>query len=161
MHALHDHVRGVGLQVDLERLHHALGADRALELGEAPQAVHGLRSACELDRHRHERALGLDHRFEVALRRNRKSRLNDVHIEGFELVRHSQLLVDIHAETGSLLAIAKSGVEYRAPRHSLLLAAGGEIKSGLLRFEKARLSAFQCFSFFAPAARTRLPSWGQ
>ena len=53
----------------------------------------------------------LFHRLEIAWRRRRKSRLDDVHIQFLQLPRHLQLLVDAHARPRTLLPVAQRGVE--------------------------------------------------
>src|SRR5215470_9405037 len=55
------------------------------------------------------------HRFEVAVRSDREAGLDHVHTESIELVRHAQLLVDVHAAAWRLLAIPQRGVEHRDP----------------------------------------------
>ena len=46
------------------------------------------------------------HRFEIAFRRNREPRFNNIDLKPFKLARHLQLLFYIHAETGRLLSIS-------------------------------------------------------
>ena len=51
------------------------------------------------------------YRLVVAFGRDGKACFENIDVELFQLTRHSQLLVDGHAETGSLLAIAQSRVK--------------------------------------------------
>src|ERR1700741_4650586 len=52
-------------------------------------------------------------RLEIAVRGNREPSFDYVHAEPVELLRHAQLLVDVHAATRRLLAIAQRGIEDR------------------------------------------------
>ncbi len=51
------------------------------------------------------------HRLEIAVGRDRKARLDDVDAELLELARDRELLVEIHAAAGRLLAVAQRRVE--------------------------------------------------
>jgi hypothetical protein len=51
------------------------------------------------------------HRLEVARRRRREARLDDVHVQLLQLPRHLQLLVQAHARAGALLPVAQRRVE--------------------------------------------------
>ncbi len=52
------------------------------------------------------------YRLEVAVGRDRESRLNDVDPQALKLLRHAQLLGGIHAAARRLLPITQGGVEY-------------------------------------------------
>ena len=51
------------------------------------------------------------HRLEVAFARDREARLDHVDAQLFQLARQSELLVQVHAAPGRLLAVAQRGVE--------------------------------------------------
>lgn len=53
----------------------------------------------------------LAHGCEIALRRDRETRLDDVDAEFFQRVRHAQLLRPAHGEAGRLLPVAQGRVE--------------------------------------------------
>jgi hypothetical protein len=53
----------------------------------------------------------LTYGLKVTFGRDRKTRFENIDIQRFELPCHSQLLVDVHAETGSLLPVSQCGVE--------------------------------------------------
>ncbi|OPZ84158.1 MAG: hypothetical protein BWY76_01971 [bacterium ADurb.Bin429] len=61
-------------------------------------------------------------RLEIALGRDGKTRFNDIYAQARELAGDFQLLLDIHAGTGRLLAVAQRGVEYdNLLRHGAIL----------------------------------------
>src|SRR5262249_43898603 len=64
------------------------------------------------------------HRLEVALARDREPRLDHVDAEALELARERELLGEVHAAPGRLLAVAQRGVEDpdRLGRHGVILA---------------------------------------
>src|SRR5207302_3642051 len=71
-----------------------------------------LTGACECRNHRTADLgrHGLDS-IEVTLRSDRETGFEDVHVQALELMRHFQLLLEIHAAAGRLLTVTQSGIE--------------------------------------------------
>ena len=51
------------------------------------------------------------HRFEVAVRRDREPRFDDIYLQSFKLTRHSDFFFKVHTASRRLLSVAQGRVE--------------------------------------------------
>ena len=66
------------------------------------------------------------HGRKIALADHREASLDDIHLEGSQLLRHREFFAEVHGRTGALLAVTESGVEDQDSifAHSISFAAG-------------------------------------
>ncbi len=81
---------------------------RTLDVGSAGPGQPGNRGPADGRRNRL-------YRFEVAVGGDGEAGFDHVHAESVELMRHAQLLVDVHAAARRLLAVPQGRVEHRDP----------------------------------------------